>query len=198
MLIIYWSKADLMHSGPITTSNKRHKHKAFTLVEILVVISIIALLMGILTPVLNKAKVLAYRTVCKSNLYNLSLAFRMYLDGNRDIMPPASMLPSLEDPNDPAYKPPITEFLLPYLSEPKTFKCRADKKGYFQKEGSSYGYNHRLGGKPVSQSRDVQRGEEERNIEVMYDYVPFHGEPGRPGATNYLYADGHIGDLRKQ
>ena len=188
-----------MHSGPITSWKKYGKHKAFTLVEILVVISIIALLMGILAPALNKARVLALRTVCKSNLYNIALGFRMYLDQNQDIMPPASMLPSFVGPNDPAYKPAITEFLLPYLSEPKTFKCRADKKGYFLKEGSSYEYNHRLGGKPVSRSHFVQRhGEKERNIEVMYDYESFHGKPGKSGAKNYLYADGHIGDLSKQ
>jgi prepilin-type processing-associated H-X9-DG protein len=29
----------------------------------------------------------------------------------------------------------------------------------------------------------------------MNDYEPFHGPPGTPGAANYLFADGHVGDL---
>lgn len=167
--------------------------------ELLVVISVIALLMGILMPVLHTARSAGLRTVCKSNLRNIGLAFRMYLDDNGEVMPPASGFPSLEDPEDPTSKPPITDFILPYLSEPKTFKCPADRvKKYFLSEGSSYGYYSRLGGKRISQSRWAERGEKERNIHVMYDYEPFHGKRGKPGAKNYLYADWHVGDLKTQ
>ena len=50
------------------------KQKAFTLVELLVVISIIALLLAILMPSLQRARELAKSLVCQSNLrqYNLS------------------------------------------------------------------------------------------------------------------------------
>ena len=179
---------------------KRCEQKAFTLVELLVVISIIGLLMGILLPVISKARAAGLRTVCKSNLRNLALAFRMYLDDNEEVMPPACQFPSLEDPEDATSKPPITKFILPYLSEPEIFKCRADRvKKYFLSEGTSYEYNRRLGGKRIRQSRLVERrGEKERNIHVMYDYEPFHGKAGKPGAKNYLYADWHVGDLTKQ
>jgi prepilin-type N-terminal cleavage/methylation domain-containing protein len=183
-----------------TSSTRRCGAKGFTLVELLVVISIMALLLGILAPALSKARASALRAACMSNLHNLALAFRMYLDDNRNIMPPACQLPSLEDPNDPARKPPITKFLLPYASESEVFRCPGDKvKKFYLKEGTSYEYNHRLGGKPVSKSRRVvKRGERESNIEVLYDYEPFHGKPGEPGARNYLYADSHIADLRRQ
>jgi prepilin-type N-terminal cleavage/methylation domain-containing protein/prepilin-type processing-associated H-X9-DG protein len=188
-----------MCASPLETSSKEYRgQKAFTLVELLVVIGIITLLMGISIPVLHKVRVAASRAVCRSNLRNLAVAFRMYLDDNRDIMPPAAQLPSLEDPNDPGCKPAITKFLLPYLSEPKTFECPADRvKKYFLTEGTSYEYNSRLGGKPISKERLAERFGE-RNVHVLYDYEPFHGKAGKPGARNYLYADGHIGDLRRQ
>jgi prepilin-type N-terminal cleavage/methylation domain-containing protein/prepilin-type processing-associated H-X9-DG protein len=179
-------------------SNRSCEIRAFTLVELLVVISIIAMLMGILLPAFSKVRAAGTRIVCKSNLRNLALGFRMYLDGNANVMPPAAQLPSLEDPAEPASREPITEFVLPYVSEPEIFKCPADRgQRYFLSEGTSYEYNHRLGGRRVSDTFMAERYGE-RNVHVMFDYEPFHGEPGRPGAKNYLYADGHIGDLTRQ
>lgn len=52
--------------------------KAFTLVELLVVISIIAVLLSILMPSLNKAKQTARRVMCGSNLHSIYLAFSVY------------------------------------------------------------------------------------------------------------------------
>jgi len=56
--------------------------RAFTLLELLVVISIIALLLSILTPALNRAKMRACDVVCLHNLKTLWHAWMMYTDDN--------------------------------------------------------------------------------------------------------------------
>ena len=58
------------------------KDKAFTLIELLVVIAIIALLMGILIPVLHKAKEQGKDVICRSNLRQIGLGADMYAEDN--------------------------------------------------------------------------------------------------------------------
>ena len=58
--------------------------KGFTLIELLVVISIIALLLSILMPSLQKVKEQARSAVCKSNLKQWGLCFSMYLVENNE------------------------------------------------------------------------------------------------------------------
>lgn len=58
------------------------KDKGFTLVELLVVIAVIALLMAILLPALNKAKEMGKRIVCMNNHKQLILAWMAYADNN--------------------------------------------------------------------------------------------------------------------
>ena len=67
------------NKGPVTA---KRSEAGFTLVELLVVIAIIALLMGILIPALTKARRVAKRVVCMSNMRQLLAAWMSYAEQN--------------------------------------------------------------------------------------------------------------------
>jgi prepilin-type N-terminal cleavage/methylation domain-containing protein len=65
----------------------RCRRAAFTLVELLVVIGVIAVLIAILVPTLSKARQQAWRVKCISNAKQLGTALHMYANDNRASLP---------------------------------------------------------------------------------------------------------------
>ncbi|MGA2230305.1 MAG: DUF1559 domain-containing protein [Tepidisphaeraceae bacterium] len=75
--------------------------RAFTLVELLVVIGIIGVLIGILLPALSKARQAAQETQCQSNLRQFGMGFQTYVDANQGCLPADGPDGSLSDPIGP-------------------------------------------------------------------------------------------------
>ena len=181
------------------------KTNAFTLVELLVVIAIIALLMGILMPALAGARRVAGKVVCKANLHNCALGFRMYLDDNDNKMPFAEYLPTTPlEPAVPLGR--IADVLAKYLPDPKVFKCPGDKEAKrFKEQGSSYAYNDHLCGMRMDKMELTFESRRHNRtmtvplaeVEVIYDYDAFHGKEGKKGSVMYLYADSFIADRER-
>mgnify|MGYP002377565788 CR=1 FL=1 len=83
--------------------------RAFTLVELLVVVAIIAILASLLLTGLGRAHQAGRLAKCRSNVRQLSVALQMYL-GDHNFYPHASLM----DASPPQF---WTSFLVPYLSD---------------------------------------------------------------------------------
>lgn len=96
--------------------------KAFTLVELLVVIAIIALLMAILMPALQRAKEQARTITCRNKLRQYGLCMRMYLD-DFDGRFPSSWYWLYSDGGDYKRKDPPDGPLWPYIKDEDINLC---------------------------------------------------------------------------
>jgi prepilin-type N-terminal cleavage/methylation domain-containing protein len=102
--------------------------RAFTLIELLVVIAIIALLISIILPSLGNARKTAWTVICQSNLRQLGIAIRSYLDEQRD---PQFLTTNTSTVSAAGYFNPVSvvDTLQPYLGDAgnKPFDCPAAK-----------------------------------------------------------------------
>lgn len=105
----------------------QRRNVAFSLVELLVVIGIIAILMSILIPTMQSARETANQLVCVNNLRQIGNALQMYASANADWLPDPYALgnanfrraPGLTNPNDPTSVPEVygmQAVLSPYLA----------------------------------------------------------------------------------
>jgi type II secretory pathway pseudopilin PulG len=94
----------------------RQRTTAFTLVEILVVVSIIGLLVALLLPAIQQARESARKTQCANNLKQLGLAMHNYLDSHKSF-PPGYVSTVLEDRDDGGPGWAWGAILLPFFEE---------------------------------------------------------------------------------
>ncbi|OHB76743.1 MAG: hypothetical protein A2Z25_02485 [Planctomycetes bacterium RBG_16_55_9] len=112
----------------------------FTLIELLVVISIIALLMGILLPVLGRTREAARSTICMGNVRRISMAAHIYVaDGDGDFPPYRMRKARPADPdgyvNEYGRKNPRWQWFLDHgigpVINPAPYLETIQTKGYF-------------------------------------------------------------------
>jgi prepilin-type processing-associated H-X9-DG protein len=129
---------------------------AFTLIEMLVILTVIALLTAILIPALAAAKNLAKMTVCKSHLRQLALANQNYAHDNRGHSVPGAInidtinlhrwygsRPSVNDPFDPA-KGPLGSYLEHCQLECPHYVRYSELPAsheHYEGDNGGYGYN---------------------------------------------------------
>jgi prepilin-type N-terminal cleavage/methylation domain-containing protein len=94
--------------------------RAFTLIELLVVVALVAVLVGLLLPAVQKARESAARTQCASNLKQVALATHGYADAHDGRLPPLVDV----TPNTPLGTTWVKSFfyvLLPYVEQQALF-----------------------------------------------------------------------------
>jgi prepilin-type N-terminal cleavage/methylation domain-containing protein len=91
------------------------RRSAFSLVELLVVISILAILMGLLLPATQKVRAAATAVLCKNNLKQINLACLSYESAHGELPP------SIISPPDHMYALNLHVAILPYLEQQSLF-----------------------------------------------------------------------------
>jgi prepilin-type N-terminal cleavage/methylation domain-containing protein len=124
--------------------------KAFTLVELLVVIGIIAVLLSILLPAVGRVRDGARSTVCASNTKQLMTAFLAFAHDHRGRLPGNFWDGTSSDPsmrswlvhcNEPWTNAPQTGTIYRYLKDPSVYRCPSLSP---ESPGSGQGSNGRF------------------------------------------------------
>jgi prepilin-type N-terminal cleavage/methylation domain-containing protein/prepilin-type processing-associated H-X9-DG protein len=180
----------------------RRSFRAFSLVELLVVLGIIALLVGILMPALHRARQQAQSVACRANLQQIGQSLLIYANDNGGWMFPPSNGPLDGRPKEqywpclvfkpPVWNPPVLR--CPADVDP-VLECSYTLNKYLKAYQIRY-HSKNLGSK--NSSTVIVMGEKRSNVEGYYldpgeyDLVV---EPFRHGLSlksNYLYLDLHV------
>src|SRR5215210_9008556 len=92
----------MSHTASSRRANRAAPASAFTLVELLVVIGIIAILISSLLPALNHARKKAQAVSCASNMRPIYLACMMFAQDNKGHLPRPHQVPELSANADAA------------------------------------------------------------------------------------------------
>ena len=178
------------------------KSRAFTLIEFLVVITIMGVLAGLLIPSVARARANEKRARCAAQLHQIGQMLAMYFHDHHDTLPKVNMMPSLQPQlnNNPS----LVQLLEAYAhGSTQVFHCPADRitqpafsappgfETYFAREQSSYYWKEDIS-IYASRITELKNG---GRVPLVQEYEPFHGRAGVSGSMNRLYADLHVDDI---
>lgn len=145
------------------------RQPAFTLVELLVVVAIIALLISIAMPSLSAARRISKSTKCKHNLHQIGIAMEAYFSRSGDLYPCIAPLPSAEpqlaeDEDREPYPAMPVALKRETRNSSELFECPAD---VVKKDDPGY---HALGILPGRRYFDTEATSYEWNMLLNPDY----------------------------
>ena len=170
----------------------RRPARAFSIIELLVVLGIIGILLALLLPTLSSARRQSRALACKAQLQNIGAAFQMYLNENDGWYPPAPYSPTFNPQNLTL----VSDFLGRYLEDEnkRIWRCPGDET-YFRQYGLSYSYYQELGDRRITQTFFFKIMRSSSLVPILWDAEgTFHG-----GTVpfNWLFADGHVDNFLK-
>ena len=169
------------------------KNRAFTLMELMIVLAIVTILVGLLVPALSRTKEAGRSVACLNNLHQIGIALQLYVQDN------GNRLPVMYDRGTngaPPVGPAISEVLLPLLGGvSNVFRCPSDNQHLFELTGSSYAWNNLLNGQDADHLQMLTNAYPLHQIFVVFDKEKFRFVRGDQRGINFLYTDGHIKNL---
>lgn len=160
--------------------------RAFTLIELLTVIAIIAVLAGLLLPALAVARAKARESTCRSQVHQIGVAVMVYASDYRDHLPVAARL----GPEPLLGWQALPGVLGPDLRDSGVFRCPEDADpatALYPDFGTSYEWNTFVNGRLIDRATFRVAGMD-ITAPLLGDGEAFHRERRR----NYLYPDGHV------
>ncbi len=143
-----------MHAGDNMKTKRRCLRGGFTLIEMLVVITIIAVLAALLFPAMNGAREQAIRTNCESNMRQLCMFITQYTTDNNAYPDSTKWAGTTSVEDGPLGR---------YVKDPKIYMCPGDadlktalKRGITVRR-TSYSFNSWFDRKTYSTSVDLSR-----------------------------------------